>query len=182
MSEEAPVTTAPEVAPVAPAATPPPAVVLPAAPVPAPAPVAPVTIAVGHPLIPFMTNPLVAFIRKNFVAVIVLLGSVFLALAEASFGFLGQLAYAPALIVATLILARILRTLASRSTTGAYTDQLITTVKSWDEKLNAYTDKSVGNFTTDFHALDPKSKVWITVVDRGIALIAIAIIVQHLWK
>ena len=130
----------------------------------------------------FLTNPLIAFIRKNFVAVFFLVASVFLALSEAAFGFVGQLAYVPALIIAVLLGARIIRRLASGPTTCAYTDQLVTHVKVWNTAVNGYVDKEVGNFVTDFHNLPPATKVWITVVQRGVELLVVAIIIQHLWK
>ena len=130
----------------------------------------------------FLALPVVGFIRKNLLAAVLLALFLALALNDAAFGLVGTLSYLPVMVVAALIGVRLLRHLSGFKTTNAYTDQLVTKVRAWDSKANAWIDTEVGNFTADFHALPPATKCWIVTVERGFALLFIALIIMHLWK
>ena len=128
-----------------------------------------------------LSLPIVSFIRNNWHLMVLAIVAIFIALWDPAYNIVGAFCYLPLLALGVIIGARFVIHCAFFKSIEAYTDQTTTKIRVWDDKLNAWIDQPIGNFTSDFHLLAPSTKCWMVIIVRVAFAIAVTLLVMRFW-
>ena len=110
----------------------------------------------------FLTSPLVGYVRRNWVLLLITAAFAWLAIDDLVFAIVGWMVYPPVLCFEAILLATLFRHIFNRRTTDAYTDSR---------------QEGAGSFSADFASLPPVHKVWLTSIQIWVYILAFSIVV-----